>query len=59
MGRGERKDLHTEFWWGDLRERDELEGPDIDGRIILNCIFRKWHDMIYIFDFNWVDSQWQ
>jgi len=25
-----------------LRERDHLEDPDIDGRIILRCIFRKW-----------------
>ena len=25
-----------------LRERDHLENPEIDGRIILKCIFRKW-----------------
>jgi len=39
MGRGE---VHTGFWWGNLRERDCLEDPDIDGRIILRWIFRKW-----------------
>jgi len=22
-------------WWGNLRERDHLEDPDIDGKIIL------------------------
>jgi hypothetical protein len=27
---------------GKLKERDHLEDPDIDGRIILRCIFRKW-----------------
>ena len=32
----------TEFWWGNRRERDHLEDPAIDGRIILRWIFRKW-----------------
>jgi hypothetical protein len=26
----------------DLRERDHLENPDIDGRIILKWNFKKW-----------------
>jgi len=34
--------VHTGCWWGYLRERDYLEDPDIDGRIILRWIFRKW-----------------
>jgi len=29
-------------WWGNLRERDHLENPGIDRRIILRWIFRKW-----------------
>jgi len=29
------------FWWGNLRKRDELEDPDVDGRIILRWILRK------------------
>jgi len=27
---------------GKLRERDHLENPGLDGRIILRWIFRKW-----------------
>jgi hypothetical protein len=27
--------VYTGFWWGNLRERDHLEDPGIDGRIIL------------------------
>jgi hypothetical protein len=31
----------TEFWLGNLRERDHWGDPDVDGRIILRRIFRK------------------
>jgi hypothetical protein len=27
--------LHTELWLGDLRERNHLEEPDVDGRVVL------------------------
>jgi len=30
------------FWWGNLRERDPLEDPGVDERIILWWIFRMW-----------------
>ena len=33
--------MYIGFWWGNLRERDHLEGPDVDGRIILRWIFRN------------------
>jgi hypothetical protein len=36
-GRGE---VHTGFWWKDLRERDHLEDPDAVETIILKLIFK-------------------
>ena len=44
-GRGE---VHTGFWWGNLREIDHLEDPGIDGRIILRWIFRKWTGSMWL-----------
>jgi len=41
LGRGI-GDAFTGFWWGNLRERDHLGDPGVDGRIILRWIFRKW-----------------
>jgi hypothetical protein len=38
-GEGE---AYTGCWWGNLRERDHLGDPGVDGRIILRWIFRKW-----------------
>jgi len=38
----ERGELHTGFWWRDLREREHLEDPGIDERIMLKWIFKKW-----------------
>jgi hypothetical protein len=38
MWRGE---VHTGLWWGNLRERDPLEDPGIDGRTIVRLVFRK------------------
>ena len=34
--------MYAGFWWGNLRERNHLEDPDIDERIILRWFFRKW-----------------
>jgi len=38
---GEKAEVHTGFLWGNLRERDHLEDPGVDGRIILRHIFRN------------------
>jgi len=40
------------LWWGTLRERDHVEDPDVDGRIILRWIFRKWDVGL------WTRSNW-
>jgi hypothetical protein len=28
-------EVHTGFWWGDLRKGDHLKDPGVDGRIII------------------------
>jgi hypothetical protein len=47
MRKGE---VHTGFWWGDLRERDHLEDLGLDGRITLKWIFKKigWRNLYWI-----------
>jgi hypothetical protein len=42
-GRGQ---VCTGFWWGNLRERDHWGDPDVDGRIILRWVFRKWEGVV-------------
>jgi hypothetical protein len=37
---GESRGIYR-VWWGNLRERDHMEDPGIDGRIILRWIFGK------------------
>ena len=45
-------DVYTGFWWGNLRERDHMEDPGVDGWIILRWNFRKW-DVGF-----WTGSSW-
>ena len=35
------REVHTGFMWGKLMERNHLEDPGLDGKIILRWIFRK------------------
>jgi hypothetical protein len=38
-----RGEVHTGFWWKDLREGGHLENPGIDRRIIPKWIFKIWN----------------
>ena len=33
-----RREVQAMFWWWNLKERDRLEDPGLDGRIILKWI---------------------
>jgi hypothetical protein len=52
----EKQQLHTGFWWENLRERSHLEDVDDDGKIILKWIFEKkrWKGVYRIY----VYRQW-
>jgi hypothetical protein len=42
VARTGREEACAGVWWEDLGERDHLEDPGVDRRIILRWIFRKW-----------------
>ena len=43
---GRKGEVCTRFWWGNLREGDHWGDQDVDGRIILRWIFRKWEGVV-------------
>jgi hypothetical protein len=34
-------EVHTGFWWENLRKGDNFKDPGVDGRIILKSIIKK------------------
>jgi hypothetical protein len=46
-----RREVYTGFCWGNFKERDNLEDPGLDRRIILKWIFRKWDGGV-----DWIDT---
>jgi hypothetical protein len=36
-------EMYTGFCWENLRERDALEEPGVDGIIILEWFFKNWY----------------
>jgi hypothetical protein len=36
------KQVHSGFWWGNLRETDNSEDLDVDGKIIFKWILNEW-----------------
>jgi hypothetical protein len=45
-------EAYVALWWGNLRVRDHMEDPGVDGRIRLRWIFRKWDAG------EWTESSW-
>ena len=41
-----KEEVCRRFWLGNLRERDHWGDKDVDGRIILRWIFRKWEGVV-------------
>jgi hypothetical protein len=37
-----RRELHTDFWLGNVKERDHLKDLGVVARIILNRAFKKY-----------------
>jgi len=48
-------EVHTVFWWGNMRERYHLEDPGGVRRIILKWVFKKW-DGGYGTGLTWVST---
>jgi hypothetical protein len=44
----ERGEVHKGFCWGDLRERDHLGDPGVDGKVILKWIVKTWDEEAWI-----------
>ena len=59
-------EVHTGFWWGELRERHHLEYPHVDGRIIFNESSCRMGDhggtvvmvLCYKSEGRWFDPSW-
>jgi hypothetical protein len=51
--------VDTEFWCGNLTERDNLEDPGVVERIILGWIFRKWDGGMDWIDLAQLRDRWQ
>jgi hypothetical protein len=47
-----RGELYSRFWWENLKEKDHLGDPGVDGMITLSWIFRKWDVEV------WTGSRW-
>jgi hypothetical protein len=42
-----KEELYAVLWWGNLRERDNLEDQGVNGRIIMRWIFRQLEFVVW------------
>ena len=62
---GEEGEVYIGFWWGNLRERDHLEDPGLDRRIIvLSCVLIVLSYVLFVckcamYYCHWVSTQLQ
>jgi hypothetical protein len=54
-----KRQVHTEFWWGDVRVGDHLGDPGVDGRIILQWIFKTWDGVMDWIELAQVRDKWR
>ena len=47
--------MYIGFWWRNLEEREHLEDPDVDGKIVLRWIFTEWDGRAGA---DWSGSEW-
>jgi hypothetical protein len=56
---GKKREVHTGFWRGTLRKRDNLEDPGVDGRIIIRWVFWKCNGGMDWFDLAQDRDRWR
>ena len=39
--------MHTGFWWGNLKERGNIEDPHVDERVILKWIVEEQNGRVW------------
>jgi hypothetical protein len=42
-----RREMHTGFWWGNLKERGHIEDPHVDERVILKWIVEEQNGRVW------------
>jgi hypothetical protein len=34
-------EIHTKFWWGDLKEIDQVKDLGVDKKLLFKCVLKK------------------